>query len=319
MRGTRRGLPSRGWKENENGDLTQEPVEMKFGYILPNFGDKVAPSELLEISSACEEAGFDSVWATDHVILPVELREPYGQLLEPLTLLGFVASRCQKLKLGTSVVVLPQRNPILLAKQAAALDILSGGRLILGVGAGWAEKEFTFLNADFHRRGKVMDEGIALMKELWRDETVDFEGEFFHVKDALFLPKPARGDIPVWVGGNGAPSIRRASKLADGWHANGPSLETFSAGADKLRGSGRELTLSARMTTDVRKKRESVVAPSGEKRVVVSGSAEEIRKEIGDYEKAGLDYYCASMNHPAAADIIADVLRFSADVIRSYG
>ena len=291
---------------------------MKFGYVLPNYGDKISPQDLLDISAVCEEEGFDSVWATDHVIMPTELREPYGQLVEPLTTLAFIASRCEKLRVGTSVLVLPQRNPILLAKQAAALDVLSRGRLILGFGAGWAEKEFGFLGADFRRRGKVMDESIRLMRELWKDDVINFQGRYFHVRDALFLPKPVKGDIPIWIGGNGTPSLRRVVELGDGWHPVGPDLADFTAGAAKIQEAGRHIVLSVRMTTDVRMKREVYVGAIDEKRAALSGSADDIRKQVDAYAKAGLEYYCASMNHPAASEIVADVRKFSAEVVRSY-
>lgn len=291
---------------------------MKFGYILPNYGGKITPGELVDISGVCEESGFDSVWATDHVVMPADMREPYGDLVEPLVLLGFIASRYERLKVGTSCVVLPQRNPVILGKQAAALDVLSGGRVILGFGSGWVEKEFGFLNADFSRRGKTMDEGIRVMRSLWRDDVTDFEGEFFRLKGALSFPKPVRREIPIWIGGNGGPSLRRAASLGDGWHPVGPTLEEFSKGAARLRESGRALTLSVRMTTDMRKKREAYVGSNSEKRTAVSGSAAEIRSEIGRYESAGLEYYCASMNHPSSAEIAKDIRKFAADVIRSY-
>ena len=290
---------------------------MKFGYILPNYGDKISPQELVEISAVCEEVGFDSVWATDHVIMPVELKEPYGQLLEPLVTLAYIASTSQKLRLGTSCIVLPQRNPILVAKQAAALDVFSGGRVILGFGAGWAEKEFGYLNADFARRGKVFDESIRVMKALWRDEVVNFDGSFFHVKDALFLPKPVGRDIPVWIGGNGPLAVRRALMVGDGWHPVGLDIEGFRQGAEAIREAGRKVTLSMRMTTDVRKRRESYLF-NKEKRMVVSGSSAEVRKEIDTYVEAGLEYYCASINHPAASDIIADLRKFGSEVVASY-
>ena len=292
---------------------------MKFGYILPNYGDKIAPEQLLEVSHVCEEEGFDSVWATDHVIMPRELKEPYGELLEPLTTLAYIASRTEKLRVGTSCVVLPQRNPILVAKQAATLDAFSHGRVILGFGAGWAEREFGYLNADFTRRGKVMDESLRLMKTLWKEGAVDFEGEFFHVRGAVFLPKPLNGDIPVWIGGNGPTAVRRAVNLGDGWHPVGPDVEGFRRGAETIRSSGRDITLSMRMTTDVRKRREAYQGANREKRVAVSGSAAEIRKQIEGYARAGLEYYCASINHPAASDIVEDLRRFSSDVIGSYG
>jgi probable F420-dependent oxidoreductase len=291
---------------------------MKFGYILPNYGDKITSDQLVEISETCEDAGFDSVWVTDHIVMPTELREPYGELLEPLTTLAFIASRTKRLKLGTSCIVLAQRNPVLVAKQAATLDVFSKGRVILGFGAGWAEKEFQYLNADFSKRGKVMDESIRLMKSLWKDEVVDFEGEFFRVRGALFLPKPPKRDIPVWIGGNGTTAVKRTVRLGDGWHPVGPDVDDFRRGAEEIRKSGREITLSMRMTTDVRKKRDPYVGVNREKRASVSGSADEIRKDIDNYAEAGLQYYCASINHPASADIIADLKKFSSEVIRSY-
>ena len=291
---------------------------MKFGYILPNYGDKITPQALLDISDVCEEVGFDSVWATDHIVMPTTLKEPYGQLLEPLTTLGYIASRTKTLRVGTSCIVLPQRNPVLLAKQAAALDVFSKGRVILGFGAGWAEEEFGFLNADFSRRGRIMDESIRLMKTLWKDDVINFSGEFFHIKDALFLPKPVNKDIPIWIGGNGATSIRRVIRLGDGWHPVGLDLEGFREGARKIGGAGKKAKLSIRMTTDVRKRREGYVGPNKEKRVAVSGNAAEIRKEIDAYAEEGLEYYCASINHPVAADIVADLRIFASEVIRSY-
>ena len=291
---------------------------MKFGYILPNYGDRISAQQLVELSRTCEEVGFDSVWATDHIILPTELREPYGQLLEPLITLASIASATERLRVGTSCIVLPQRNPVLLAKQAAALDVFSKGRVIMGLGAGWAEPEFRFLNADFDRRGKVMDESIRLMKSLWRDEVVNFDGESFHVKDALFFPKPVNKDIPLWIGGNGPSAVRRTIRLGDGWHPVGLEVEGFRRGAEEIRRSKKGVTLSVRMTTDVRKRRAPYAGPNNEKRIAVSGSPAEIRKEIDAYAKAGLEYYCASINHPSKEDIVADLKLFSAEVMRSY-
>ncbi|MDV3277267.1 MAG: LLM class F420-dependent oxidoreductase [Nitrososphaerales archaeon] len=292
---------------------------MKFGFILPNFGDRIGPGELVEISKACEEEGFDSVWATDHIIMPVELREPYGQVLEPLVTISFVAAATRRLKVGTSILVLPQRNPILVAKQAATIDAFSGGRLILGFGAGWAEKEFGFLGADFKRRGRMMDESVRLIKKLWSDDMVSFEGEFFHVKDALFLPKPAHGNVPIWIAGNSRSAIERAIRLGDGWHPVGLDLKSYAAGAEMIRQSGKRLTLSMRMTTDLRKKREDSVAPSGERRTYFSGGAAEVRRSIDDYSRAGLEYPCIAILHPSAIEIMEDVRKFGRDVIRSYG
>ncbi len=291
---------------------------MKFGYILPNYGDKISASDLLEIAEICEAEGFDSVWATDHVVMPLELKEPYSQVLEPLTTLSVIAGKTRKLRLGTSILVLPQRNPILVAKQAATLDVFSNGRVIIGFGAGWAEKEFGFMNSDFARRGKIFDESIELIKALWKDDIVNFQGRFFHLENALFLPKPVNRGIPVWIGGNGSTAVKRAIRLGNGWHPVGPSIEAFRSGVEKIRRSRDDVTISVRMTTDVRKKRDAVTLPSGEKRTVVSGTAAEIRHTIDEFADAGLDYFCASIMHPSAADITIDLKKFAGDVMRSY-
>lgn len=291
---------------------------MKFGFILPNFGGKIWPRELVELAKGCEEEGFDSVWATDHIIMPAELREPYGQVLEPFVTVSFVAAATKRLRVGTSIIVLPQRNPILVAKQAAAVDAYSGGRLMLGFGVGWAEKEFGFLDADFGRRGRVMDESIGLIRKLWSDEIVNFEGEFFHLRDALFLPKPAQKRVPIWIGGNGRRSLERAIRLGDGWHPVGMSLKSFSAGVGRIRESGSKLTVSIRMNTDMRKKREDTVSASGERRTSFSGGPTGVRKALEEYAREGLEYPCVSILHPSLEEILEDVRSFGRDVIRSY-
>ena len=162
-----------------------------------------------------------------------------------------------------------------------------------------------------------MDESIRLMKALWKDDVVNFDGDHFRVKDALFLPKPVKRDIPVWIGGNGPLAVKRALRVGDGWHPVGLALEDFTKGVEAVRRSGKSLTLSMRMTTDVRKKREAYTF-NKEKRMVVSGSSSEIRGEIDAYVQAGLEYYCASINHPAAADIVSDLRKFGSEVIASY-
>jgi probable F420-dependent oxidoreductase len=291
---------------------------MKFGLILPNFGGKISAEGSVRIAQAAEELGFESVFATDHIIMPRAEREPYGNLVEPFTLLSFIAAKTTKLKLGTSIIVLPQRNPILVAKQAATLDVLSNGRVILGFGAGWAEGEFAFLNADFRRRGKVFDESVQLIRELWSEDLVDFQGRFFKVKEGIFMPKPVRKMIPIWIGGASSAAVSRAARLGDGWHPVGPDVERFRRGVEEISKTRKEFEFSMRMTVDVRKKREPYVGAGGERRVAVSGSPDELRKGVGEYEKAGLGHFAASILHQNEADITADMKTFSKEVVGSY-
>ncbi len=295
---------------------------MKFGLALPNFGGEITASANVRISQIAEELGFDSVLATDHVIMPKEKQGPYGYSIEPIVLLSFIASKTTRLKLGTSSMVLPQRNPILVAKQAAALDVVSNGRVILGFGAGWSEEEFAYLNADFHQRGRVFDESLTLMRKLWIDETIDFEGRFFNLKGAVFLPKPVQGSIPIWIAGNSDHALGRAARLGDGWHPAGLDAETLRKGIQtirKMRSSSSGFTFTMRMALDVRKKRDDYPSSTrGERRFALSGSAADLRKGIGQFEDAGLDYLVASITRPREEEIIADLRVFSEGVIRSY-
>jgi alkanesulfonate monooxygenase SsuD/methylene tetrahydromethanopterin reductase-like flavin-dependent oxidoreductase (luciferase family) len=173
---------------------------LKFGYILPNYGDKTGPGDRGQNAKVAEEEGFDSVWAVDDVVMPSEM-EPYCQRLEPLTTLGFVAAATEMVRLGTSRLVIPQRNPISFEGQAATLEVFCGGRVILGLRAGWAEKAFEFLNAGFADRGRVFDGSMRLMRALWREDLVSFEGRIYAVRDAVFPPEPLYGGIHLWVGG----------------------------------------------------------------------------------------------------------------------
>src|SRR5712691_547006 len=229
---------------------------MKFGLCLPNFGGKIGPGELLALAVAAEENGFASVWVTDHIIMPRRLKSPYDELFEPFVTLASIAAKTSEVKLGTSVLVLPQRDPFLVAKQAATLDQFSGGRMILGVGAGWAEEEFEYLRANYRKRGKVLDEGIDLLRRLWTESTINYSGKFFRVSDAVFFPKPVQKTIPIWVGGTSDAAIERAARVGDGWHPVGVEPTRLSQGAAGVKKAGTEKAISVRLTVDVRRRRE---------------------------------------------------------------
>jgi probable F420-dependent oxidoreductase len=187
------------------------------GAILPNFGDGSSPGRIREVAELAEELGFDSVWATEHMLVgPEELVEPYRRVYDPFVTLGWLAGSTERIALGTSIVVLPLHNPIHLAKQAATLQELSGGRLLLGVGMGWYEPEFRKLGIPFEGRGRRGNEAIRLMRALWRGET-SFRGETWYFDDATFAPVPDP-EPEIWVGGSSPPALRRALELGDVWH-----------------------------------------------------------------------------------------------------
>ena len=184
-----------------------------------------------QAARSAEAWGFDSIWAADRVIIPwrIDTPYPYGKdgafivpadrpFLDSLSCLTFLAACTSRVELGISVLVLPYRRPLVWAKTAVTLDHLSRGRFILGVGVGWMEEEFLALQAPFRDRGRMTDEQLEVLKEVWSTERSSFSGEFYEFEDIAFLPKPYRtGGIPVWVGGEGLRAQKRAGRYGDAW------------------------------------------------------------------------------------------------------
>jgi probable F420-dependent oxidoreductase len=231
---------------------------MRFGVCLPNFPFGVKPSRdnIVGIALAAERLNYDSIWVSDHMLVPKD-KPRYGHIYEVITTMAFLAGMTQRIRLGTSVLVLPQRNAILTAKQIATLDDLSDGRLIIGVGAGWIEREYQNLGADFRTRGRHLNEAIQVMKTLWQADDPSFEGEFYNFKEALFGPKPVQpGGPPIWVGGASDAAIRRIALLANGWHADDSPLEQLKSVTEQLLAltaeNDRSVEISLRRTVDLR-------------------------------------------------------------------
>ena len=196
---------------------------MRYGVAIPQSGRFLLPDVQRSIAVTMEELGYDSLWTSDHVIVPVGEGYIPELMHEPLALLSWLAGQTSRLALGISVLILPYRDPVFTAKYLSSLDVLSGGRLVLGVGAGWLEAEFQALGADYERRGAQTDEYLRVIRNLWETDTSSFDGEWKQYSDMRMFPKAARergdaGRIPVVVGGNSAPSVRRAAELGDGWH-----------------------------------------------------------------------------------------------------
>ncbi|MDQ4030144.1 MAG: TIGR03619 family F420-dependent LLM class oxidoreductase [Actinomycetota bacterium] len=189
---------------------------MHLGVILPNFGDASSPDAIRRSVEAAEELGFDSVWTTEHIIVGAEAADPYGRVYDPLVTLGWIAGWSERIRLGTSIVLLPLHHPMHLAKQVATLQELSGGRFTLGVGMGWHRDEFEFMGVEFAGRGRRGDEAIRVMRALWGGKR-EFDGAHWSFRGAMSGPQPSPGP-EIWVGGSSEPAIRRARELGDVWH-----------------------------------------------------------------------------------------------------
>ena len=201
---------------------------MKIGVVFPQteFGND--PAAIRDYAQTAEGLGFTHIVAYDHVLganpnRPGGWRGPYtheSPFHEPFVLFGFMAALTQKIEFVPGIIILPQRQTALDAKQAAALDVLSGGRLRLGVGLGWNEVEFIALNQDFHTRGRRIEEQVTLMRQLWTQPLVNFSGKWHTIPDAGLNPLPIQRPIPVWFGGTADAALRRAARFADGWLIN---------------------------------------------------------------------------------------------------
>ena len=198
--------------------------------MFANTGPFGRPAGAVEVAQAAEAAGFDSLWAVDHVVVPAGYRSkyPYAQsgrmpgpedapIPDPLVWLSYVAAVTSTIRLATGIMVLPQRSPLVIAKEAATLDVLSEGRLILGVGAGWLEEEFDALGVPFASRGKRMDDYITAMRAAWSETTASHHGNFVSFDSVIVRPQPVNGAVPIVIGGHSKAAARRAGTLGDGF------------------------------------------------------------------------------------------------------
>ncbi|HEX6663314.1 MAG TPA: TIGR03619 family F420-dependent LLM class oxidoreductase [Gaiellaceae bacterium] len=189
---------------------------MHLGVILPNYGSASSPAEIRRVAELAVELGYDSIWATEHIIVGPEGVDPYGRVYDPLVTLGWLAGLTESIGLGTSIILAPLHNPIHLAKEVATLQELSGGRLVVGLGLGWHRDEFEFMGVPFSGRGRRTDEAIEIMRALWRGDA-DFDGELWSFHDATAEPHPSPPP-EIWIGGSSDRAIRRALELGDAWH-----------------------------------------------------------------------------------------------------
>lgn len=264
---------------------------MLFGVILPTYGKMMSPSGVTDVAVEAEKNGYSDVWTTDHIIMARSYAYPYGRILESLTVLSHISAKTSDIKIGTSILSLPLRNPIITAKQVVTLDHLSGGRLILGVGLGKGEDdipEFRFLNADYHRRGEYATEAIKIMKALWTMENPSFKGKYFSFEDCVFEPKPLqKPHPPIWWAGASDKALRRVVESGDGWqpitYQDKPITPSdYAMLRDRLERmlNGRKIRYSLRLHLDLH-----VVSKHR-----YTSTIEELAMKLADFKKAGVEH-----------------------------
>jgi probable F420-dependent oxidoreductase len=301
---------------------------VEFGCHLPVYGPIATRETLLAFARRTEALGFDSLWASDHVVIPYKIasKYPYSEtgafplppdanFLEPLTALALVAAVTERVRLGTTVLVLPHRHPVLAAKTLATLDHLSGGRVILGAGVGWMREEIELLGAPYDRRGAWSDEAIRVMRACWREPRSRYQGEFFRFDEIGAFPKPTHGDIPIWIGGHTPRALRRVVELADGWHAAFASFDAIERGSAALKEScarqGRRfesLAITVRAGLSLRP------APLGADRKPLQGSPEQVIEDLRRYQALGVRAVLLETRARDLEDMLAIYERFAREV-----
>jgi probable F420-dependent oxidoreductase len=283
---------------------------VKLGITIGNFGQfgksGDAPDQV-RVAVAAEHLGFDSVWVHDHIVMPAEIdsRYPYNEsgvagfawrqdIYDPLAMLGAVAAATRRVEIGTSVLIVPYRNPLVLAKMLATVDQLAQGRLRLGVGVGWMREEFEALGiGDWYPvRGRVTDEWLAICKALWSSEgPVSFSGRFASFDEVGFRPQPFNGHIPLWVGGWGEVAARRVARLGDGYQT---ITSTPAMVAEQLQQVGAELERRGRSLAEIEVSMlAGIRLGEAHPGIPVSGTPEQIVARLREYEAAGLHHLIA--------------------------
>ena len=312
-----------------------------FGVNLPGGVAATSPEDLRSLAQHAERCGFDSVWFADHIVIPRNVRSTYPYsvdgvstfdpdlpLPEVLSTLTYLAGCTQRIRLGPNVLIVPYRHPIATAKHLTMLDVLSGGRLTLGMGVGWMEEEFEALGAPaYAERGAVTDEYLRLFKVLWTEEHPEFHGQYCHVSDIGFLPKPVqKPHPPIWVGGHTGPALRRAAKLGDAWLP----LGTFPPVVFRPEDLKPKIARLRELTRQAGRPEESVkvclgafarIEDSGDAdRLPMKGHPGQIANDIQQYQSIGINDFILYLGRGGGTGTVAEAIeRFAREVMPLVG
>jgi probable F420-dependent oxidoreductase len=271
--------------------------DMKFGVCVPNYGESSSTEALGSVALEAERAGCDSLWTTDHILMPKGSGTPYERIFDSITTLAYLTGITKRMKLGISSLIIAMRNPVVVAKQLATIENLSEGRLMLAIGAGWNEKEFAHLGSNFHNRGKRVDASIRLIRALWRGET-SFKSRVLGLEfsDAVFEPRPVQKHLTIWIGGTSKAAMKRAATLGDAWHPNVQPLEQFAKLVADFRESSPEAKtkeICVRIGINTKAEQSEYKSPLGERRIMLSGNQAQNKQILSSLEEIGVSYVVA--------------------------
>ncbi|MDA4129570.1 MAG: TIGR03619 family F420-dependent LLM class oxidoreductase [Thaumarchaeota archaeon] len=265
---------------------------MKFGVCVPNYGDSMSVDGVRSIAIEAEKLGYDSIWTTDHLLMPKNSGTPYEKIVDSITTLAFLAPQTSRVKLGISSLVLGMRNPVVVAKQLASLDAFTGGRILLAMSVGWNEKEFSHVGSDFRTRGKRLDEGIRLIRSLWRGET-EFHSKILpqNFESVVFEPRPTSEKLTIWIGGASEAAMKRAVSIGDAWHPNVYPMEIFTdlvSHFRQLSPEAKNKDICIRIGLNTKTTSTEYLGPNGEKRIQFSGNMSQNRKLVKELDDLGV-------------------------------
>ena len=267
---------------------------MRIGFSLPQIGSVASPRAIVEAAQQAEALGYESLWTNDRLLYPVNPQTPYPatpdgalpqafrQVLDPLETLTFAAAHTTRITLGTSVLDLPYYNPVVLARRLTTLDVLSGGRLRVGMGLGWSKDEFDAVGASLSERGRRADEFLQVLKAIWTTDPVEYHGTYYHIPRSFIGPKPVqRPHPPIYLAAYAPAALRRTATEANGWNPAGLPLSQMAATIDQLQGMAREAGRDpATLEVIVRANLYLTPQPLGEDRWVFTGTPEQIKADI---------------------------------------
>ncbi len=309
---------------------------MHYGFTLPVRGELATHDGIVGMAQHGERLGFVSCTIADHIVFPTEIHSAYpydatgrhpshGDAIEALSLVAFVAGRTTQLRLITSVLILPHRNPVLTAKMVSTIDVLSQGRITLGIGVGWMREEFEALSApDFDKRGEVSDEYVAIFKKLWAPGPVQHHGKHYSFGPVRCEPLPVqRPHPPIWIGGHSKPALRRTARYADGWHPLG-TVDTaelrppeFAGMLSDLKrmaeGYGRDFSdITLAFVARLRETKEPI---SGNDRMPFSGSAAQLIDDVETYRAMGVTHLSFDFRRPTLTETLERMDWFAREVM----
>ena len=314
---------------------------MKFGFSIPTRGALATQQALLALAQRGEQLGFGHLALPDHIIIPRSIASPYpynaakkmagaadGDCFEQLAVMAYLAAATTKIRLLTSVMVVPHRPPVFTAKALATIDVLSNGRVDVGIGAGWMDEEFQAIGAPpFAERGKVTDEYLRIFKELWTQDTPRYEGKYAKFDNVTFLPKPIqKPHPPIWVGGESPAALRRVIALGDAWYPIGSNpqfllntLERFTSGVERLRADAAcanrdPQNIAITYWAPWYKETQTPILDEG-KRQLFTGSDDDVAGDIVAFRELGVSNLLFNFVRASLAESLAVMERFVAEIL----